>query len=110
MNNAILTANFRKQFPGGPEIVAQDLSIGGGITVLFGASGSGKTTLLRCLAGLEIPDAGEIKFGDEVWFRKSGKRKAETFLRQRSCGTSVLCHRITHCFHISQSHATSATV
>jgi len=78
MNNAILTANFRKQFPGGPEIVAQDLSIGGGITVLFGASGSGKTTLLRCLAGLEIPDAGEIKFGDEVWFRKSGKRKAES--------------------------------
>jgi molybdate transport system ATP-binding protein len=70
MTDAILTANFRKQFPGGPEIVAEDLRIGGGITVLFGASGSGKTTVLRCLAGLEIPNAGEIKFGNEVWFQK----------------------------------------
>ena len=31
-----------------------------GSTILFGRSGSGKTTLLRLLAGLEIPDAGEI--------------------------------------------------
>ena len=76
MNGKILTANFRKQFPGGPEIVADDLRIGGGITVLFGASGSGKTTILRCLAGLEIPDEGEIKFGGESWFQKSGKRQA----------------------------------
>ena len=73
MNNPILTATFRKQFSGGPEIVAEDLRIGGGITVLFGASGSGKTTVLRCFAGLEIPDAGEICFGREVWFQKSGK-------------------------------------
>ncbi len=78
MNNTILTANFRKQFPGGPEIVADGLRIGGGITVLFGASGSGKTTVLRCLAGLEIPDEGEINFGGEIWFQKSGKRKAES--------------------------------
>lgn len=28
--------------------------------VLLGPSGSGKTTLLRCVAGLEIPDAGQI--------------------------------------------------
>lgn len=66
-----LTANFRKQFPGGPEIVVDDLRIGTGVTVLFGASGSGKTTVLRCLAGLETPDEGEIKFGDEIWFQKS---------------------------------------
>ena len=81
MNHDLLTAHFRKQFPGGPEIVAENLRIGGGITVLFGASGSGKTTILRCLAGLEIPDEGEIKFGGEVWFRKGGKRKASTFAK-----------------------------
>jgi len=73
MTDAILTATFHKQFSGGPEIVAKDLRLGGGITVLFGESGSGKTTILRCLAGLEIPDAGEICFGHEIWFQKSGK-------------------------------------
>ncbi|HET9882768.1 MAG TPA: ABC transporter ATP-binding protein, partial [Candidatus Binatia bacterium] len=34
--------------------------------VLLGLSGSGKTTLLRCVAGLEKPEAGEIKLGDET--------------------------------------------
>ena len=93
-----LTANFRKQFPGGPEIVVDDLRLGAGITVLFGESGSGKTTVLRCLAGLEIPDAGEIRFGSEVWFQKSGKRKAEIFLHRRNSAALVLCRRITRCF------------
>src|SRR5205823_4699837 len=31
-------------------------------------SGSGKSTALRCLAGLERPDRGTIRFGDEIWF------------------------------------------
>ena len=68
MTEAILTATFRKQFPGGPEIVVEELRIGAGITVLFGESGSGKTTVLRCLAGLEPPGAGTIQFDGEVWF------------------------------------------
>ena len=33
---------------------------------LLGPSGCGKSTTLRCLAGLERPDAGEIKIGDRV--------------------------------------------
>jgi len=89
----VLTATFRKRFPGGPEIAAQDLAIGSGVTVLFGASGSGKTTLLRCLAGLETPDTGEIKFGEEVWFQQSGKRKAESenqFLPSRKRGVGFV--------------------
>ncbi|WP_414695208.1 sulfate/molybdate ABC transporter ATP-binding protein [Phenylobacterium sp.] len=32
---------------------------------LLGPSGSGKTTLLRVLAGLEQPDAGQVRFGGE---------------------------------------------
>src|SRR5580765_2251439 len=32
---------------------------------LLGPSGSGKTTLLRVLAGLEQPDAGEVRFAGE---------------------------------------------
>ncbi|GGD37941.1 sulfate/molybdate ABC transporter ATP-binding protein [Aureimonas glaciei] len=36
----------------------------GELLALLGPSGSGKTTILRMVAGLEIPDAGRILFGD----------------------------------------------
>jgi molybdate transport system ATP-binding protein len=39
----------------------------GSMLVLFGPSGAGKTTILRQVAGLERPDAGEIRFGGDVW-------------------------------------------
>jgi iron(III) transport system ATP-binding protein len=38
---------------------------------LLGPSGCGKTTTLRCLAGLERPDAGEIRLDDRVLFSAS---------------------------------------
>ncbi len=34
--------------------------------VLLGPSGCGKTTILRCIAGLEIPEEGEIYIGDRL--------------------------------------------
>ncbi len=40
---------------------------------LFGKSGSGKTTLLRIIAGLEVPDSGEIVVDDEIWFDSNRK-------------------------------------
>jgi iron(III) transport system ATP-binding protein len=44
-------------------------SVGPGeMLVLLGPSGCGKTTLLRCLAGLERPDVGEIRIGEQVVF------------------------------------------
>jgi molybdate transport system ATP-binding protein len=65
-----LKARFSKQFASGPLIEAEfDLELGSfGLTVLFGPSGCGKTTVLRCLAGLERPDAGWIRAGEELWF------------------------------------------
>ncbi|MBM4280015.1 MAG: ABC transporter ATP-binding protein [Deltaproteobacteria bacterium] len=45
-----------------------DVCAAGRVLVLFGPSGCGKTTTLRCLAGLEHPDEGVIRFGDDVWF------------------------------------------
>jgi molybdate transport system ATP-binding protein len=68
--SAELTADFEKQFPKGP-LVQAALRLPTdtfSITVVFGPSGSGKTTVLRCLAGLEKPTRGTIRFGAETWF------------------------------------------
>lgn len=35
---------------------------------IFGASGAGKSTVLSCIAGLESPDAGTIRFGELAMF------------------------------------------
>ncbi len=37
----------------------------GELFFLLGPSGCGKSTLLRCIAGLEIPDSGVIRFGGQ---------------------------------------------
>jgi len=37
---------------------------------VFGPSGSGKSTLLKMIAGLEAPDSGYIKIGNETWYDK----------------------------------------
>jgi iron(III) transport system ATP-binding protein len=39
----------------------------------LGPSGCGKTTLLRCLAGLEVPDQGEITIGGKEVYSSSKK-------------------------------------
>jgi len=65
-----LVASFVRQHASGVSIRA-DLELDSGegrVMVLFGPSGSGKTTILRCLAGLDRPQAGFIRFDGEVWF------------------------------------------
>ncbi len=47
----------------------------GELVALLGPSGSGKTTLLRIIAGLEWPDAGEIRFdGEDALTRSVAER------------------------------------
>ena len=58
--------NVVKAFDRFPALHGVSLDIRSGeLLALLGPSGSGKTTLLRLIAGLEIPTAGEIWFGNE---------------------------------------------
>lgn len=43
--------------------------------VLLGPSGCGKTTVLRCIAGLEMPDAGKIFVGERLVNNLSPKQR-----------------------------------
>jgi putative ABC transport system ATP-binding protein len=61
--------HLRKVYQTGEvEVVAlADVSLDirrGEFVVLLGASGSGKSTLLNILGGLDVPTAGEVRFGD----------------------------------------------
>ncbi len=69
---AVVIQNLEKRF--GSFQAVDDLSLEapeGKILTLLGPSGCGKSTTLRCLAGLERPDAGEIRFNGEVVFSKA---------------------------------------
>ena len=68
--------NISKSFPGNDVPAVHDVSFrvaSGELLSLVGESGSGKTTLLRLIAGLEIPEAGQIQtnrgclFGENNW-------------------------------------------
>jgi iron(III) transport system ATP-binding protein len=45
----------------------------GELVTLLGPSGCGKTTTLRCIAGLEMPDSGEITVAGRVFFSSGGR-------------------------------------
>lgn len=66
----------------GGNTVLADLSISqprGEVACIVGPSGCGKSTLLRLVAGLDAPDAGEIRIDGEVM--SSGRRMVPTHRR-----------------------------
>ena len=62
---------IRKSY--GKEVAVRhlDLTVApGAFLTILGPSGCGKTTTLRVIAGLEEPEAGEIRFGDRLIFSR----------------------------------------
>ncbi|MGL4554273.1 MAG: sulfate ABC transporter permease subunit CysW [Gemmataceae bacterium] len=54
----------------------------GELLALLGPSGSGKTTLLRVIAGLEVPDAGQVLHEESDVTRRSARDRAFGFVFQ----------------------------
>jgi len=64
---SVTLTGIEKSFANTRVIQGVDIAIGDGeFAVFVGPSGCGKSTLLRMLAGLDAPDAGQIRIGDKV--------------------------------------------
>ena len=63
---AVRLEGLSKTYPGAQTRAVDSLSLDvedGEVFTLLGPSGCGKTTTLRMVAGLEVPDEGDIRFG-----------------------------------------------
>jgi ABC-type Fe3+/spermidine/putrescine transport system ATPase subunit len=80
--SAISVRHVAKRFGAHQALDSVTLEIAPGESVvIFGPSGCGKTTLLRLIAGLEVPDSGEIWFGD-VQVAAPGRSLVPPYRRQ----------------------------
>jgi iron(III) transport system ATP-binding protein len=71
----------------GRVLAVDDISIDvadGELFTLLGPSGCGKTTTLRCVAGLEMPDGGEISVAGRTFF--SADRRVRVPANERGLG------------------------
>ena len=68
-DGAIVLRGLSRLFADGTGLHPIDLDVAPGEFVsVLGPSGCGKSTLLRCIAGLETPSTGSVRFGDTVVF------------------------------------------
>src|SRR5271156_3795383 len=80
---SIEVRNLRKTFGAFVALDNIDLEMPTGeLVALLGPSGSGKTTLLRIIAGLEMPDAGEVRFDQEEATNRSASERKVGFVFQ----------------------------
>ncbi|MEA2313623.1 MAG: sulfate/thiosulfate transport system ATP-binding protein [Solirubrobacteraceae bacterium] len=80
---AIQVRNVTKHY--GSFCALEDVSINvadGALTALLGPSGSGKSTLLRVIAGLEVPDQGEIHIGSDDVTQAPARKRGVGFVFQ----------------------------
>src|SRR5271170_5046515 len=75
---SVAVSHISKRFETFPALRDVSLEVQTGeLVALLGPSGSGKTTLLRVIAGLEIPDEGQVTFaGDDVTEKSAYERRA----------------------------------
>lgn len=78
----LLSVRARKRLP--HFTLAVDFEVRDEVLVLFGPSGAGKTMTLRMIAGLERPDAGEIRLDGRVLYAR--EPRAWVPPRARRCG------------------------
>ncbi|KMO33789.1 ATP-binding protein [Methylobacterium tarhaniae] len=85
-------AHLAKSF--GTQAVLKDVSLAvpaGGVVALIGPSGSGKSTLLRCINLLVVPDAGEVRVGDDAFrFGAGTKLPGTKALARFRAGTGMV--------------------
>lgn len=77
----IVLDRVTKRFPDAPVPVISEISLNcepGEFVVVVGPSGSGKSTLLSMIAGMTVPDEGEIRVSDRV-VRNPGPDRAVVF-------------------------------
>jgi sulfate/thiosulfate transport system ATP-binding protein len=75
--------DITKDFDGFVALKSVSLSVNRGeLLALLGPSGSGKTTLLRIIAGLEWPDAGDIRIEGKSVLRVNARERGIGFVFQ----------------------------
>jgi iron(III) transport system ATP-binding protein len=89
MKMDLVVENLHKSFRSGanpmPAVGGVSFTVSTGtFFTLLGPSGSGKTTILRCIGGLEIPDEGEIRLGDKIYY--SDRRRIALMPEERGIG------------------------
>src|SRR5688572_20627010 len=80
---SITAQNVCKRF--GKKVVLDNVTVeapSGSLVALLGPSGSGKTTLLRIIAGLEVPDAGSVRYLDDDVTHHSARERNIGFVFQ----------------------------
>lgn len=75
---ALLCRGLRVSAGGRVVLEGVDLEVGAGESVaIMGPSGSGKTTLLHCIAGLHVPDDGEIVVNGRAMSHLSDRQRGD---------------------------------
>ena len=85
MKGLIEARDVYYRFGATPAVRGASLSVDAGeIVAVMGPSGSGKSTLLHCLAGIVVPDEGEVRFGGRRLDKMSEAQR--TALRRTAFG------------------------